>query len=248
MKNNDPNERRGPGWRDLGVQRKTQPDLVSCGPTSLGMVLESLGTSFSTHRLREITEVNLDGGTLGVNLALVAQKLGHQAVMHCYNPRVFDPTWVKLSNFQLVEKLRQSEHVATSVKMKKTLGAYRQFLINEGKICFAELTSELLVRLLDSGLPVLCGLSSTYLYQCSRENPITGEDDDVRGEPAGHFVVLSGYQGHGARFLVVDPYPEVETDPRGRCIVEAHRLINSILLGVLTYDAVLLQIQHKWRF
>ena len=46
----------------------------------------------------------------------------------------------------------------------------------------------------------------------------------------------------GRRFTVRDPSAHAPTDRQGRVGVEAHRLINAILLGDLTYDAVLLEL------
>ena len=79
-----------------------------------------------------------------------------------------------------------------------------------------------------------------------RHDPVTHEllDDDVAGDPVGHFVVISGYDRRGRRFTVRDPSAHAPTNRYGRVVVEAHRLINAIMLGDLTYDAVLLEL---WR-
>ena len=70
--------------------------------------------------------------------------------------------------------------------------------------------------------------------------------DDVRGEPTGHFIVIAGYEQWGRRFSLRDPSAHVPHPEGGdgRQVVDAQSLINAILLGDLTYDAVLLEI---WR-
>jgi hypothetical protein len=115
-----------------------------------------------------------------------------------------------------------------------------------GEVAFDELSPKLLKGILNRDHPVLAGLSATHLYRMPRERQQPGSqqlvDDDVGGDPVGHFVVISGYGGHGRRFTVRDPSAHIPSTPDGRLQVEAQRLINSILLGDLTYDAVLLEL------
>jgi hypothetical protein len=94
-------------------------------------------------------------------------------------------------------------------------------------------------RYLNGSIPMLAGLSSTYLYQSAREYGPRGEYDDVRGVPGGHFVVLCGYDSSNRDVLVADPYQPNPAKER-YYEVGVNRLICSILLGVLTYDANLL--------
>jgi hypothetical protein len=77
-----------------------------------------------------------------------------------------------------------------------------------------------------------------------RHDPVSHElvEDDVAGDAVGHFVVIVGYEHWGRRFSVRDPSAHVPLSPDGRQVVEAQRLINAILLGDLTYDAVLLEL------
>jgi hypothetical protein len=84
-------------------------------------------------------------------------------------------------------------------------------------------------------------LSATYLYGNSRER--LDKPDSVRGHPVGHFVVLCGAEPERGRVLVADP---LEDEPNNRSHfywVETDRLMASILLGVLTYDASVLVIE-----
>jgi hypothetical protein len=102
-------------------------------------------------------------------------------------------------------------------------------------------------RFLGRGVPIMTGLSATYLYREPREIPETGAADDVRGEPAGHFVVLSGYDRNTKLVDVADPY---EWNPLGGqryYSVDLNRLIGAVLLGSLTYDANLLVIEVSRR-
>ena len=69
-----------------------------------------------------------------------------------------------------------------------------------------DLSAALVRGLLRFKLPILTGLSSTYLYRARREYGPNDTPDDVRGMPTGHFVVIAGYDAVRRRVLVVDPY------------------------------------------
>src|SRR5690606_39607225 len=67
--------------------------------------------------------------------------------------------------------------------------------------------------------------------------------DDIRGEPAGHFVVLCGYDADARCVQVADP---MRDNPAFKSLVydvPIARLVGAIMLGVLTYDANLLVIE-----
>ena len=62
----------------------------------------------------------------------------------------------------------------------------------------------------------------------------------MRGDPVGHFVVICGYYPRTDRFAVCDPLAGTPFAGNGKYTVDAERLIASILLGDVTYDANLL--------
>ena len=93
--------------------------------------------------------------------------------------------------------------------------------------------------------PILAGLSATYLYRSVREYGPTCERDDVRGVPVGHFVILCGYRNDGNEVLVTDPLHPNPMAPERKYWVEVDRLVNAILLGIVTYDANLLLIAPR---
>jgi hypothetical protein len=131
------------------------------------------------------------------------------------------------------------------VRRLRAIDAWIQFLGEGGRVEFAELSPVLLGSILERGHPILCGLSATWLYRQCRERPHDNEWDDVIGDPCGHFVVICGYSGAGRRFMVRDPSSHVPFSPDGRYVVPAQRLINAILLGDVTQDAVLLELWPK---
>lgn len=227
----------------LEVPRYQQPDDATCGPTCLAQVYHYYGKDRQLERLIRDTRQNPEGGTLGVYLGLRALEDGFKVTAFSYNLRVFDPTWFDLDRSSLVEKLSARLAVVESVKLKRTLKAHLEFLNSGGDVRFEELTPTLLTGFLERSQPVITGLSATYLYRTPRE--YDEEYDDVRGDPAGHFVVVCGYDAATRRFLVTDPSPHAPFSENGRYSVDALRLISSILLGDLTYDAILLVLNPR---
>jgi len=229
--------------RELAVPRFTQPDDVTCGPTCLLSVLRYYGDQTSFAQLLELTPTNPDGGTLAVFLGQVARALGYRARLYSYNYRVVDPTWSELAPSEVRARLLRRAEVSPKPKVQAACRAYAEFLAAGGELAFADLSPELLVGALERGHPVLCGLSATYLYEQPRERPDDNATDDVGGDPVGHFLVICGYAAGGARFSVRDPFSHVPaTDESGSYAVEARRLLNAILLGIVSYDAVLLEV------
>jgi hypothetical protein len=154
---------------------------------------------------------------------------------------VFDPTWFG-PGVNLLERLQKREQAAFHAKQKLAIHNYVKFIEQGGKIHYEDLSRALLRRFLKSGLPILTGLSSTYLYRSMR---VTEEeqDDDIRGEVQGHFVVLSGYDRATHSVHVADPYSQNPLTGTNLYVTDMDRLINAILLGVITYDANLLIIE-----
>lgn len=231
--------------RELRVQRFLQPDDVTCGPTCLRKVYAFYGENSELEEIVAALQRNEDGGTMAVYLAISALKRGYNARIFSYDQRIFDPTWVNLSPEQLIGKITARRQYLVDVKRVQAADAYVQFLQMGGELAFKELTHCLLREIIDRGHPVLAGLSATYLYRFARERwePSTQRliEDDVAGEPSGHFVVITGYDNWGRTLSVLDPAENVPA-PGGRVVVEASRLINAILLGDVTYDAVLLEV------
>ena len=231
---------------ELPVQRFVQPDDVTCGPTCLRKVYDYYGVDTSVEEVAGEIDRNEDGGTLAVYLGLSAMRRGLSARIFSYDLRIFDPTWAGLPPAALAAKVQERLPFLKQQKARRAARACLQFLEMGGEIAFDELTPALLKEILNRDHPVLAGLSATHLYRMPRErhDPETNSltDDDVAGDPVGHFVVISGYDRWGRRFTVRDPSAHVPVTPDGRLVVEAQRLINAILLGDLTYDAVLLEL------
>ncbi|HSJ05256.1 MAG TPA: hypothetical protein VK936_01055 [Longimicrobiales bacterium] len=232
--------------RELPVQHFTQPDDVTCGPTSLRKVYDFYGVDVDFEDVRDSLERNEDGGTLAVFLGMAALRRGFEARLYAYDLRIFDPTWHGLGRDALIGKIRARFPYLRDAKRRGAAMAYVRFLQMGGELAFDELTPALLRSIIDRGHPILAGLSATHLYGFARErwDEARGSlvDDDVAGDPTGHFIVICGYDEAGRRLTVLDPSEHVPSSADGRVRVGAERLINAILLGDVTYDAVLLEL------
>lgn len=229
----------------LSVEILTQPDDTTCGPTCLHAVYRYFGDRLPLEEVIASTGRLEGGGTLAVLLGCHALRRGYRATIVSYNLQIFDPTWF-IEGVDLTEKLKLQAEYKTNAKLRVATDAYIEFLNRGGKLRFEDLTTALIRRYLNRAVPILTGLSATYLYRWQRE--IAGQSsevtfDDVRGTPTGHFVVLSGYDKAERLVEVADPWGPATEARSGRYWVAIDRLINSILLGVLTYDANLLIIE-----
>ena len=218
-----------------------QPDDTTCGPTSLHAVYTHYGRSIDLNKLIKDVHALEDGGTLAVSLGIDALKRGFNATVYTYNLKIFDPSWSGLSAEELLQKLSAQLEIKHGKKFTEASQAYIHFLELGGRISFEMLTPALLQSYLKPGLPVLCGLSATYLYQSKREYTKKNNTScyhDLKGEPMGHFVVLYGMTRKKVK--VADPYHNNPLAGKHYYKVDLQRLINAVHLGIVTYDANLL--------
>jgi hypothetical protein len=222
-------------------QIEAQPDDTTCGPTCLQAIYAYYGDPISLERvIREVRTLET-AGTLAVLLAIHALERGYRARIYTYNLHVFDPSWFRGDGVDLPAKLRAQVEEKEEPRLAFATEAYLRFLALGGRLRFRELTPDLIRTQLLKGRPVLTGLSATYLYQSPRE---IGERrvryDDVRGHPAGHFVVLCGYHPETREVVVADPLRDNPTFSPHLYRVPILRVLGAVLLGVLTHDANLL--------
>ena len=231
----------------LDLELQPQPNDTTCGPTCLQAIYhyygDTVGLDQLTHHIPELE----NGGTLAVHLGLHALQRGYQARIWTFNLRIFDPTWFHhgVPKAGLDDRLKHQEEYREDPKRRMAAAAYLAFHLNKGDIRFGVLNGKLIRSILRAQYPLIVGLSSTFLYNACREMPDTNKDDDLNGDPCGHFVVLCGYDKQSRQVKVADPYHDNPLSRAGYYQVDLDRLINAILLGVLTYDGNLLQIYPK---
>ncbi len=232
--------------RRLKLDILPQPDLFTCGPTCLHAVYQYYGDDISLEAVVNEAPQLEDGGTLAVLLACHALRRGYEATIYTYNLNVFDPSWFESGAPPLADRLRAQMAAKDLPKLHAATRAYLDFLSLGGVLQMQDLTSELIREHLKKSMPILTGLSATYLYRDKREFGVNSVPDDIRGVPAGHFVVLCGYDRVKRTVLVADPLLSNPLAPENNFYaVEIDRLKCAILLGIVTYDANLLVIRPR---
>jgi hypothetical protein len=232
-----------PRRHQLELSMLAQPDDTTCGPTCLHAVYRYWGKRVSLDEVINAVPRLETGGTLGVLLGIDALKRGYKVEIITYNLQVFDPTWFADESVGLVAKLEAQAAAKTSQKLRIACRAYVEFIKLGGVVSSAVLSGSLIRKHLNRNVPILTGLSATWLYQSMREYGPNDEDDDIRGAPSGHFVVLSGYNRKKREVHIHDPLEANPHSPTRRYTIDIDRVMNAILLGVLTYDANLLMIE-----
>lgn len=239
--------------RRLRLQMHAQPDDFTCGPTCLHAVYRWWGHERALHQVITETGRLEEGGTLAVFLGQHALRSGFKATIYTFNVRLFDPSWFPRGGGQadpvlLADRLKRQAVRKTARKMRIATGAYLDYLELGGMVCMEDLTGALLRRHLRAGVPILAGLSATYLYSGPREieiSPDRLEEDDIGGDPTGHFVVLEGWSIRRREVTVVDPHAPGSRGEARRYGVGINRLVCAILIGVLTYDGNLLVLEPR---
>jgi len=219
-----------------------QPDDTTCGPTCLHSVYEYYGDTISLQQVINEVKSLKGGGTLAVLLGNHALQRGYKATIYTYNLHIFDPTWFAEKR-TLAEKLKAQATIKNDDKLFFSTQGYLEFLQRGGTLLFEDLTIVLIRKFLKKSIPILTGLSSTYLYRSVRENPDNNLDDNIAGTPTGHFVVLCGYDKEKREVLVADPYKLNPVSQDQYYMVSIARLLGAVLLGILTHDANLLIIE-----
>ena len=242
----------------LELEIQSQPNDSSCGPTCLAAVYRYWNDAVDLPRLISQVGELVSGGTLAVQLGCHALQRGYDAVITTYNLQVFDPTWFQADdgiaiNATLSEKLQRQLEIKGSrpdvdrLRLHVATDSYLRFLSLGGHVQMRPLDEPLIVNTLTQEVPILCGLSATYLYQERRERWQPRDDagrtsvsDDIGGDPAGHFVVLHGYDPNTRYVQIADPLYPNPIAPTNKYIAPLSRVTSAILLGILTYDANLL--------
>lgn len=225
-----------------------QPDETTCGPTCLHAVYHFHGDSISLEQVAAEIPRLKTGGTLTSILASHGLARGYRAAIHTWNLQVFDPTWFALEPEALAAKLHERAQLRRGEKLATAAENYLHFLRRGGELCFGDLTTGLIRHYIeDRGLPVLAGLSATYLYRSPREYGPQSDFDDLRGDPSGHFVVLCGYNPPTRDVLVADPLYPNPLAPTHHYLINIDRVLCAILLGTLTFDANLLVLEPGTR-
>ena len=236
----------------LPLEIQPQPTDVACGPTCLHAVYRYFGDKAELAEVIDTVPRLEHGGTLAVLLGVHALGRGYHARLYTFNLHMFDPSWFPSNEGGPADPALLRNRLAKQAEAKgegrderfaAATEGYLNFLEAGGEILMEDVSSALISSHLRDGKPLITGLSSTYLYRVPREYGPNDDSDDIRGEPAGHFVVLCGHHGKSRRLTIADPLTERPGDPARVYEAPMSRVVAAIMLGVLTHDANLLVIE-----
>jgi hypothetical protein len=222
-----------------------QPDGATCGPTCLQAIYRYWGDDVPLHEVVARVPQLDDGGVLAVHLGCHALRRGYRARIATLNLQLFDPSWFDGRAVDLRAKLVEQASHKEKRKLRFATEAYLEFLDLGGEVVMHDLSPSALAAILAEGVPVLTGLSATWLYRASRETGVQPVDDDVRGVPQGHFVVLCGWDPARRLVRVADPERANPISSEPIYDVDVDRLVAAIHLGIVTYDANVLSIRPR---
>lgn len=235
----------------MDIQIETQPDDESCGPTCLHAVYRYYGYNIPLNDVIKTIERSPSGGTFCISIGKHALQHGFQSTIYINSLVIFDPSWFtngEADNKLLIDKLTAQMKAKNDPYITNATYAIVDYLKLGGKICTYPLSRNLLQKFFSKNVPVISGLSATNLYWVTRE-AFTDEGksvyDDIRGTPCGHFVILCGYDSKKRRVVVADPFGGNPAFHGNYYKVNINRLINAILLGVITFDGNLTVIEPK---
>jgi len=232
---------------ELQVSMLPQPDDDTCGPTCLHALYAYYADEIPLPSVIDQIQRLENRGTLAVYLANHALKRGYRASMYTYNLRLFDPTWFQVAGTDFPAKIRARMEAVPKPRLQTSSRAYLEYFALGGRVHFEDLSAELIRGFIARGRPILTGLSATYLYRTAREYGPHDDYDDIRGSPAGHFVVICGYNSRRRMVTVADPLATVPRSRAQKYRVSIDRLIGAVLLGILSYDGNLLIIEPPAR-
>ena len=233
----------------IEINIHAQPNDETCGVTCLRAIYHYYGLNIDIHDMIASVERSLSGGTLAAFLGIHALKHGFKSIIYVNNLNLFDPSWFshgEIAAEKLIAKLDEQMIYKKDPDIIQSSKAYQSYVQHGGKVRFRMLNVQLLQYYFQKRIPILTGLSATYLYSSARElysSEGVSTYDDIRGTPCGHFVVLCGYDEDRKHIVVADPHRENPLSHDHYYTVNSHHLINAIMLGVFTYDANLLIIE-----
>jgi len=222
----------------LPLERYAQPTNVTCGPTSLRMVMNYYDKPVSQEEIMRHFTLYPGIGVLDPHMAMAAMDYGFKVKTISYNYRVIHPAWEKLPPDSLLAKLQAYLPQIKNYKDSVAAAGYIQYLKRGGRIEFQPLDRVLIVNYLKQGMPVIAALDMEYLY--------AGTIAWSAGKPehATHFVVIHGYNAAKDEFEISDPWYEVIIpNENGHYFAPAARVLTAILLGFQVNDGDLIIVE-----
>jgi hypothetical protein len=223
--------------------------LQDCVQTNTSQILKYYGVDKSIEEIKKEVPVyiNKEGKPIGSSLGHIAAYFisqGFETTIHTVEIQIFDRSWVKLTNEELITNLQNRRKFIEHPKYEKEaldliFDGYLCFLIAGGKITFPVINEDYLINLLKTG-PIFGVVSFNFLNSAPKYKfDINGQEmsaDSIEGSPGTHVVTIAGFKDN--QFKLIDPDPKFG----GVRWVDSGLLIGSIYLAETDFDSVLITI------
>ena len=173
---------------------RRQPNETTCGPTCLHAIYDYYEDAVPLEQVIAETPMIDNGGTYAPFLGCHALKRGYTATMYTWDLMMFDPSWFAAGAPPMVDRLTQQAELKSDPRVQRRIARVSRIRRTRRRRSVSAISPR---RSCAASCAAACrcsrDFSSTYLYRMRREFGPNDKPDDLRGEPAGHFVVLSGY-------------------------------------------------------
>lgn len=206
-------------------EQKVTKASGSCGPSSIQQILHYYGIEKSLKEIMNEMKLFDSGGTSSDGaMGDYLLKQGFKVRIYTLDTKMFDPTWFKLSKKDLKKKLMEAHKISRGFK-KYSYNSFIEFLDHGGKIEFKVITLKEIKEILNMIFPLMAGVDDSSLYSFKRSRK-TFHDDEFKGKPWGHELVIAGYKKD--KIFVVDPFPRNPFSKDGKYFVDAEKLLANI--------------------
>lgn len=227
-----------------------QQGLQDCVQASAAQLLQfyRIDKSIDDIKAEVPVYISKDNQPLGSSIGHIAKYFidqGFNTTIHTSDIQIFDPSWKKYSNKQLIDHLMKRQ---TDVKhptydqeaFNVIFDGYISFLKFGGQIAFPLIDEKYLVELLQKG-PIYTIVSYQFLNQSPKAVFDKDKDeftnDSIKGNVGTHAVILAGYKDN--QFLIIDPDKKFG----GKRWFSSSHLIASFYLAQTDYDNLLITLE-----
>ncbi|MCU0652760.1 MAG: hypothetical protein MUD10_00685 [Candidatus Pacebacteria bacterium] len=110
------------------VKRYEQTTEFNCGPFALTSLLSFFGDAKNPEDIGKRLEIKPDIGVYDSMMGKLAMDYGYQTRISPQNLYIFDPTWQKLPNPDLINNLREFEPKTTNNHLKVAINGFADYL------------------------------------------------------------------------------------------------------------------------
>ena len=213
--------------KNLKVPQFDQETSFSCIPACLQQVFGCYEKQISQKEILKSLKKPKRGMSIP-KAGTFVKRYGFNSLIITNNIHIFDPTWFKLNNIELINNLKKRRRFVDKYN-QSLIDDYLEYLKANGQLKFDTISLDLFIKYLSINIPIIVELASTFLYRKSKAIKTDKFNDSIKGKIEGHGVVIAGFNKN--KLKVVDPnYKNNPFNERGIYWIRAEDLIASIFI------------------